>query len=49
MIVKRTQFAAKAEYNAPALEMEARVNGEMLCDSAEGYTENMGEIDDFTW
>lgn len=36
-------------YKKPCMEFAERGLEELLCDSNEGYTEDIGDIDDFTW
>lgn len=37
------------EYVSPRLELCGQVTEDLLCDSPSGYTENIGDVDDFTW
>ena len=36
-------------YQKPCVELAERGLEELLCDSPDGFTEDIGEIDDFTW
>ena len=49
MTKKKQQFTLVQGYSAPVTEIEERTLADLLCESPDGYTEQFGEFEDFTW
>ena len=50
MTRKKLSFDSVRAYAAPAMELSSRALMDMLCDSGnDGYTEDLGDVEDFTW
>lgn len=49
MTKKKQQFTLVKGYMAPATEIGEQVLADLLCESPDGYTEEFGDIEDFTW
>ncbi len=49
IMTKKLSFTTARAYKAPRIAIEARVPEEMLCDSNDGLTEDIGDVEDFTW
>ncbi len=49
MTSKTLTFTSVGDYKAPCMDLSERVPADLLCDSNDGYTEDIGDVEDFTW
>ena len=48
-MLKKFNSVQRGEYKAPRAEFCERCLEDLLCESPNGYTENIEDVEDFTW